>query len=545
MNWFVNMSTRRKLLLSFACVVGFMIIIMLTALRGISVIRAYQDEIFTSEYVNTVNILETSALQNDIRLSLFMMLNAKERSDMDAAHQKIKESAKRLEDLFSTLLSTNKDEIEVYRRLEALNSVRMAFIHTRDAQIIPLIYAGKTDIAGKIATGVQAERFAKMRELTEDLKNYFKDEGGRHIGLSVQKSRETTVYFIVVGILAIIMSGAVAVYLNSLISRPMRELSDAAERVASGELSVRIPDEKRSDEVGMLARAFRNMIERLKAQTKDIAEAVNVLASSSNEIAATTAQLASGTEQTAVAVTETTTTADEVKQAATLSSQKAKHVSELAQSASDASQSGARLVLETIDGINHIREQVEYIAETIVRLSEHNQAIGDIIAAVDDLAEQSNLLAVNAAIEASRAGEHGKGFIVVAQEIKSMAEQSKQATKQVRSRLNDIQKASVAAVMATEKGTKAVEATVAQSSSTGKSMQEISRSISEAAQAVMQIAASNQQQLVGMDQVVMAMTNIKQATNQNAASTRQVEMTVKNLQDIGRRLKSMVDYYKV
>lgn len=545
MNWFVNMSTRRKLLLSFACVVGFMIIIMLTALRGISVIRAYQDEIFTSEYVNTVDILETSALQNDVRLSLFMMLNAKDRPEVEAAHQKVKESAKRLDDLFSALLSTNKNEVEVYRRLEAINSVRMAFIHTRDAQIIPLIYAGKTDIARRIATGVQAERFAKMTELTEDLKNYFKDEGARHIALSVQKSRETTVYFIVIGILAIIMSGAVAVYLNSLISRPMRELSEAAEKVASGELSVRIPDDKRSDEVGMLARAFGNMIERLKAQTKDISEAVNVLASSSNEIAATTAQLASGTEQTAVAVTETTTTADEVKQAATLSSQKAKHVADLAQSASDASQSGARLVLETIEGISHIREQVEYIAETIVRLSEHNQAIGDIIAAVDDLAEQSNLLAVNAAIEASRAGEHGKGFIVVAQEIKSMAEQSKQATKQVRSRLNDIQKASTAAVLATEKGTKAVEATVAQSSSTGKSMQEISRSISEAAQAVMQIAASNQQQLVGMDQVVMAMTNIKQATNQNAASTRQVEMTVKSLQDIGRRLKSMVDYYKV
>ena len=545
MNWFVNMSTRRKLLLSFACVVGFMIIIMLTALRGISVIRAYQDEIFTSEYVNTVDILETAALQNDIRLSLVTMLNAKERSEMEAAHQKVKESAKKLDDYFSSLLSTNKNEVEVYRRLEAINSVRMAFAHTRDAQIIPLIYAGKTDIAKRIATGVQAERFAKMKELTEDLKNYFKDEGARHIGLSVQKSRETTIYFIVIGVLAIIMSGAVAIYLNSLISRPMRELSEAAEKVASGELSVRIPDEKRSDEVGMLARAFRNMIERLKAQTMDIAEAVNVLASSSNEIAATTAQLASGTEQTAVAVTETTTTADEVKQAATLSSQKAKHVTDLAQSASDASQSGARLVLETIEGINHIREQVEYIAETIVRLSEHNQAIGDIIAAVDDLAEQSNLLAVNAAIEASRAGEHGKGFIVVAQEIKSMAEQSKQATKQVRSRLNDIQKASTAAVLATEKGTKAVEATVAQSSSTGKSMQEISRSISEAAQAVMQIAASNQQQLVGMDQVVMAMTNIKQATTQNATSTRQVEMTVKSLQDIGRRLKSMVDYYKI
>lgn len=545
MKWFVNLSTRRKLLISFACVVAFMIIIMLTALRGISVIRAYQDEIFTSEYANTVNILETAALQDDARLSLLMMMNAKERADMEAYHQRIKDSSKKIDERFSSLLSTNKNEIEVYRRLEALNSARAAFVRTRDTQIIPLIYAGKAEIARKIALGVQTERYDKMKELTEDLKNYFEAEGERHIALSVQKSRETTVYFIVVGILAIILSAAVAVYLNSLISRPLRELSRIAEDVAAGDLNAHIPDEERSDEVGALARSFRNMIGRLKTQTRDMAEAVNVLASSSNEIAATTAQLASGTEQTAVAVTETTTTADEVKQAAILSTQKARHVSELAQNASDVSQTGAKLVLETIEGIGRIREQVEYIAETIVRLSEHNQAIGDIIAAVDDLAEQSNLLAVNAAIEASRAGEHGKGFIVVAQEIKSMSEQSKQATKQVRSILNDIQKASTAAVMATEKGTRAVEATVAQSASTGESIREISRSVSEAAQAVIQIAASNQQQLVGMDQVVMAMTNIKQAATQNAASTRQVETTVKSLQELGRRLKDMVDYYKV
>ena len=96
-----------------------------------------------------------------------------------------------------------------------------------------------------------------------------------------------------------------------------------------------------------------------------------------------------------------------------------------------------------------IREQMEAIAESMVRLSEQGQAIGQIIATVEDLAAQSNLLAVNASIEAAKAGEHGKGFGVVAQEVKSLAEQSKQATNQVRTILSDIQKATTAAVMAT------------------------------------------------------------------------------------------------
>src|SRR2546429_5481422 len=117
-----------------------------------------------------------------------------------------------------------------------------------------------------------------------------------------------------------------------------------------------------------------------------------------------------------------------------------------------------------------IRGQMSSIAESILSLSAQSQAIGAIIASVDDLAAQSKLLAVNAAIEAAKAGEQGKGFAVVAQEVKSLAEQSKQATVQVRKLLNDIQKATSAAVMATEQGNKAVEAGVKQSTEAGGSI---------------------------------------------------------------------------
>jgi len=348
-----------------------------------------------------------------------------------------------------------------------------------------------------------------------------------------------------IGLLTGLFVSIIAYFAARSIARPIQTISKQIVKIGGGDLTVDIPYNKSQDEVGTLTRISHTMVEDLKKQTRDIMEAVNVLAASSNEIAATMTQLASGTEQTAIAVTETTTTVEEVKQTAHVSSQKAKRVSEISQNAVQVSQTGAKLVNETIEGIRRLREQMEYIAETIVKLSEHNQAIGEIIATVDDLAEQSNLLSVNAAIEAAKAGEHGKGFIVVAQEIKSHAEQSKQATKQVRTILNDIQKASSTAVMATEKGSKAVEAIVKQSAGTGDSIQELSRSITETSQAVIQIAASSQQQLVGMDQVALAMTNIKQATTQNAASTKQVEVTIRNLQELGQKLKGIVEHYKV
>jgi len=288
-----------------------------------------------------------------------------------------------------------------------------------------------------------------------------------------------------------------------------------------------------------------NLGEALKKLVKEMMEVINVLASSSGEIMASTNQVAAGATETAAAVSQTSSTVEEVKQTANLSSQKARTVADAAQKAVQVAQVGRLSVDESITGMGRIQGQVEAIAESIVRLSEQSQTIGEIIATVNDLAEQSNLLAVNAAIEAAKAGEQGKGFAVVAQEVKSLAKQSKEATAQVRTILNDIQKATNAAVMATEQGNKAVDEGIRQSMEAGKAIRQMGESIDESAQAAVQIAASSQQQLAGMDQVALAMENIRQASEQNVTGMRQVEVTVQGLHDLGQKLKDLVAQYKV
>lgn len=278
-----------------------------------------------------------------------------------------------------------------------------------------------------------------------------------------------------------------------------------------------------------------------RSVTRQVRESVAQLSTSASEILAMTTQVAASASETATAVTETTATVEEVKQTAQVSSQKIRVVSESSQKMTQVSQAGKRSVQVAIEGMNDIRHQMDSIAETVVSLSEQSQAIGGIIATVNDLAEQSNLLAVNAAIEAAKAGEQGKGFGVVAQEIRSLAEQSKQATAQVREILSDIQKATNAAVMATEQGSKAVETGVKQSTEAGESIRTLTENIAESTQAAIQIAASSQQQVIGMDQVAMAMENIKQASAQNVAGTKQAEAAAQNLHDLGRKLSMLVE----
>ena len=299
-------------------------------------------------------------------------------------------------------------------------------------------------------------------------------------------------------------------------------------------------------------KAYKDQLEEMVSQRTaeltnvlaEVKETINVLASSSTEILTATTQVATGTAETATAISETSTTVEEVQQASKLSSQKAKNVADSAQRVVQVFQNGQKAVDETINGINKIREQMDSIAQTVVRLSEQSQSIGGIIASVTDIADQSNLLAVNAAIEAAKAGEQGRGFAVVAQEIKNLAGQSKQATLQVRNILNDIQKVTGAAVMATEQGSKAVESGLKQSMQAGEAIRILAESSNEAVQAATQIVASSQQQVIGMDQIGIAMQNINQAGTETAVSMVQAEKSAKSLYELSQKLRGMVEKFQ-
>lgn len=291
--------------------------------------------------------------------------------------------------------------------------------------------------------------------------------------------------------------------------------------------------------------AARDVTERKKMEEKlshaqEIMEAVNALATSAGEIFAVTKQLAASSSETATTVSQTTATSEELRQTSVLSGEKAKNVLESAKKTTSVAQQGSTAVAQNMEAIKRIKGHAEFVAESIVKLSEQTQAIEEITTTVNDIAEQSNLLAVNAAIEAAKAGEQGKGFSVVAGEIKSLAGQSKQATAQVRVILTDIQKATNATVMATEQVSKAVEGGVKQATEAGEAIRQLADNIREAEQAATQVAASSQQQLVGIDQIASAMENIKQATQQNVAGIKQAEKAAHDLDELGQKLKAMV-----
>jgi methyl-accepting chemotaxis protein len=410
----------------------------------------------------------------------------------------------------------------------------------RTTQILPLLARGRADEAKNLFTGVQLERERRMAILADELVDSSTHAAEASVAASDQAASNALTLLAVAGALMLAAGVALALLFERLIAGPLRAVSAAVETIAGGDLTVELADDRRLDEVGVLSRSFRTMVVRLREMMRDIGEGVGVLATSASEITASTTQVAASSAQTASAVAETSATAEEVKQTARVASDKAAQVQASAQKSVDASQAGLRAMDDSIVAMREIRQQMDSLAQSVLRLADQGMAIGEIISTVNDLADQSNLLSVNAAIEAARAGEEGAGFRIVAQEIRSLAEQSKQATVQVRALLGDIQKATSSAVLSTEQAGKAVKSGADLSESAMQSIRAMATTISESAQAAAQIAASAQQQAVGMDQVAFAMQNINEASAQNVAASRQTETAAHGLQELGLRLKGVV-----
>lgn len=331
----------------------------------------------------------------------------------------------------------------------------------------------------------------------------------------------------------------------------LRGYISVLEQVADGNFLVQLDVSKStitSQEgqiVTELGEAINKTLTRLRNVVIGVSNALQRLDSDTQAILeATSRQIAMANEQDAV-VTETTATVNEVRATVTETAERAQSVAETAQVSVEISRNGINAVSETINGMELIRRRVEDIADNILVLSEHTQQIGEIISTVNNLADQSRMLALNASVEAARAGEEGKGFAVVAMEVRNLADQNRDATVQVREILGEIQRATNSAVMVTEEGSKGVDEGQNLVNSAGDSIRDLANAIEDAATAAMQIAASTRQQTIGMDQLTQAMRTIKHATTETVSGTMQVEASVQRLRDAAFLVNELLSDLKV
>ncbi|MDA8234527.1 MAG: methyl-accepting chemotaxis protein [Clostridia bacterium] len=389
--------------------------------------------------------------------------------------------------------------------------------------------------------------------------------------------------FGILGVLSILVGAGLGVIFARKISRPVIELTNLSELMAAGDLTVNKVNVESKDEIGRLSNSFNKMLDNMRQliqqaltsarqvaetsqqlsasveeaaasnqqvaravdelakgnvkQNESVNESVNIVTQLSNSID----QIAKGAQEQAANVAQTTEMVSQMVKGIDEVTQNAQKVAEAAQQTSDVANKGGEAVDKTITGMQKIKQTVFESAGKIKELGEHSKQIGEIIEVIDDIAEQTNLLALNAAIEAARAGEHGKGFAVVADEVRKLAERSGKATKEIANLIGSIQKGTTNAVEAMEAGTREVEQGAALADDAGVALKEIVKTIQVANEQMESISAAVEQISASSAEVAQAIDNVAAITEENTAATEemaagssQVNTSIKSIASVAR-----------
>lgn len=320
-------------------------------------------------------------------------------------------------------------------------------------------------------------------------------------------------------LVGLILTGAAVTFISAWVTArglaPLRQLEKVATVVAAGDLTQRV-EVRGADEIGRLGGSFQVMLDQLRSYTGQAREVSSAVSSASTQISATMQENLTTLSTQAAAITQATSSLEELRANALENDRRAREV--------------LGRTKGTIDGMTRVQDQVQDIARSIVALSEKTQQIGEILDSVSDIADQSNLLALNASIEASKAGEYGRGFEVVAGEVRNLAQQSQKSTLHIRELLRDIQRAMNAAVMTTEEGTKRV--------------QRQSQDLDEATRSVEQIVYSTREQTSAIEQITDAVRSVSESVVQTQASTSQLSTATSQLVGTAAGLRETLDRFR-
>ncbi len=416
--------------------------------------------------------------------------------------------------------SLTSDNPAQQRRLDQLAELQRQWL---DTAITPVIDLRRGTASDHMVPVVEAEQAGKGKKAMDAMRVLLADISGEEMSLLKQRSDEAAksessaaLMLWGGGLLTAVFALIVALLITRSITRPLSQAIGVARKVADGDLSSEIAVSSR-DEIGQLQQALRDMNDKLADIVRNVRNGTDTMATASSEIAAGNLDLSSRTEQQASSLEETASSMEELTSTVRQNAENAGQANQLAISASEVAARGGSVVSEVVETM----EQINGSARKIV----------DIIGVIDGIAFQTNILALNAAVEAARAGEQGRGFAVVATEVRSLAQRSAAAAKEIKSLIGD-------SVDKVENGSRLV-------AEAGSTMDEVVASVRRVTDIMAEITAASHEQSTGIEQVNQAITQMDQVTQQNAALVEEAAAAADSLQEQAAALSEVVSVFRV
>lgn len=386
-----------------------------------------------------------------------------------------------------------------------------------------------------------------FRDANESVEKLFANETAQASRSHEDAEKQYRTMLILVGSLlaiAIALSLALGTAILRSISGATTKLMDASNAMAGGDLSKRV-GLTGSDELATIGHSFDAMAESFARAIRQVADSATEVASAANELRSTAEQIANGTDEVASQASTVATAGEEMSATSGDIAQNCQLAAEGARQATESAGSGVTVVESTISVMNQIAMKVRETAKTVESLGSRSDQIGAIIGTIEDIADQTNLLALNAAIEAARAGEQGRGFAVVADEVRALAERTTRATREIGEMIKAIQSETKGAVIAMEQGVHQVEQGTDQAACSGAALQEIMEQINAVAMQVNQIATAAEEQTATTSEISFNMLQINSVVRQALEGAQESAVAARKLNDNAGELQSLVGRFKI
>jgi methyl-accepting chemotaxis protein len=514
MKWFYDMKIATKLIATFLAVISLVLVLGIFAIVQLDKVNTASTEIATNWLPTIRTLAKIKLAAARIRSFEQQHILASNPSDFPEIEKNAREQINELikqRKIYEKLISLPAEQA-LYQEM---GKVIDAYLGEHDG-IIALSSQGKTEEARLLLIGNSTRYYLQLTAQGEklmDINDNASDAANEESDVLYAHSR-----FWIIGLLlcCITLSLSLAIWVARLISLPLIEAVRLARQVAGGDLTA-IIEADRADETGQLFEALKAMNSNLLKIVSDVRQGTDTIATASSEIATGNLDLSSRTEQQAGSLEETASAMEQLTSTVKQNADNARQANQLAVSASSVAIQGGDVVGQVVD--------------TMGSINESSKKIVDIISVIDGIAFQTNILALNAAVEAARAGEQGRGFAVVASEVRSLAQRSAAAAKEIKVLISD-------SVEKVEVGSKLVE-------QAGSTMGEVVSSVKRVTDIVGEISSATQEQSTGLEEINRAIVQMDEVTQQNSALVEQAASAARSLQEQAVKLSQTVSVFKL